>query len=81
MNLFDRVGIRLWFAWDMSDGRLLRLRYAVGHAHEWLFGCDPESDRWPFRLAHWLGLSGYAPSRCGWAKRFHDAYQRVQAAQ
>lgn len=35
------------------------IRYSVGRAHESLFGYEPDSARWPFRLARALGLSGY----------------------
>ena len=61
----------MMYHWDI--GRLVWLRYAVSRLHERLFGYDDgcrESGRWPFRLANWLGLSGYDPSYQGWAKYF-----------
>ena len=70
MRIYDRIGIRIWISWD--NGRLQRIRYAIGHVHERLFGYEPESNALPYRVAHFLGLSGYAPSREGWAKRFAD---------
>ena len=74
MRLYDRIGIRIWLSWD--NGRLQRIRYAIGHVHERCFGYEPESNALPYRVAHYLGLSGYSPSREGCAKRFADAYRR-----
>ena len=74
MRTYDRIGIRLWLSWD--NGRLQRIRYAIGHVHERCFGYEPENNALPYRVAHYLGLSGYAPSREGWAKRFADNYRQ-----
>jgi hypothetical protein len=72
--MINKIGIWFWVNWDASDGKLLRVRYAAGKLHNRLCGYDPDSNQWQFRLAHWLGLSGYDPSRFGWAARFYRAY-------
>ena len=47
----------LSYSWNC--GTLIQLRYFVGRKYEYVFGYEPESNDWPFRLARWAGLSGY----------------------
>jgi hypothetical protein len=47
------------YHWYAVDGKLFELRYTLGHWHEYLYGYEPDGTEWPYRLARFLGLSGY----------------------
>lgn len=47
------------FSYSWSCGTLIEVRYFIGRKYEYIFGYEPESNDWPFRLARWAGLSGY----------------------
>ena len=55
---YDRLGRATTFGrhWHGANGRLLRVRYALGWLVERVIGYDPKVQPW---LCRYLGLSGY----------------------
>lgn len=48
---------RLLHMW--TCGEMAEFRYRIGEFHERLFGYDPEGVSWPYKMARFIGLSGY----------------------